>query len=285
MPTDLDRLQGSWKITSLESDGQRASPGLLTEARIIVSGNTFTSLGMGAPYSGTMTLRRSGALKTFDLHFTSGHAQGTTNVGIYKLAGNTWTICLSTQSPTRPTRFATRAGTGLALEVLTRELDLPTTAAATAAAGTPLPVKSPSRKAAPTGPPTEIEGEWRMVSAVFDGQPLADDMVKWCTRTTRGDNTVVMAGPQTMVNARFTLDRSNRPGAIDYVNLHGSAKGKTQLGIYELDGDRLSICMAPPGKPRPTAFESTARDGRSLTVWRRSSQRATKDQGQKARDD
>jgi len=268
MATDLDRLQGSWKITSLESDGRRASAGLLTDARIIIKGNTFTSLGMGAPYTGTMTLRRSGALKTFDLLFTSGHAQGTKNVGIYKLAGDTWTICLSTQSPTRPKRFATRAGSGLALETLTREINPPKTAAKTGAAAT-LPPAEHAPKPAPAGPPTDIEGDWRMVSAVFDGKPLADDMVKWCTRTTRGDNTVVMAGPQTMVNARFTLDRSKRPGAIDYVNLHGSAKGKTQFGIYELDGDRLAICMAPPGKPRPAAFESSARDGRSLTVWQR----------------
>ena len=124
-------------------------------------------------------------------------------------------------------------------------------------------------KAKAAGPPTEIEGEWRMVSATFDGKPLADDMVKWCTRTTRGDSTVVMAGPQTMVNARFSLDPSKKPGAIDYVNLHGGDKGKTQLGIYELTDDRLTICMSPPGKPRPAAFESSRGDGRSLTAWQR----------------
>ena len=266
MPTDLDRLQGSWKITSLESDGERASAALLTDARIIVNGRTFTSLGMGAPYAGTLTLRRAGTLKTFDLLFTSGHAQGTKNLGIYKLARDTWTICLSTQSATRPKRFATKAGSGLALEVLTREASPPGAARNTAAA--PL-TKRETATTAPAGPPTEIEGEWQMVSAVFDGKPLADDMVKWCTRTTRGDHTVVMAGPQTMVNARFTLDRSNNPRAIDYVNLHGSAKGKTQLGIYQLDGDRLAVCMSPPGKPRPASFDSSPRDGRSLTVWHR----------------
>jgi uncharacterized protein (TIGR03067 family) len=272
MPTDLDRLQGSWKITSLETDGQRASTSLPPDARVIVNGDSFSSLGMGRPYAGTLTLGRSGALKTFDLLFTSGHAQGTKNVGIYQLAGNSWTICLSTQSPTRPTRFTTKVGSGLALEVLTRELTPPKTAAKTPAAVTSRPsakVTPESSKTAPAGPPTEIEGEWRMLSAVFDGKPMADDMVKWCTRTTRGDHTVVMAGPQTMLDATFSLDSSKTPRAIDYVNLHGAAKGNRQLGIYELDGDRLSICMSPPGKPRPTTFDSSPRDGRSLTVWTR----------------
>jgi uncharacterized protein (TIGR03067 family) len=272
MPTDLDRLQGSWKITSLETDGQRASNNLPSDARVVVNGATFTSLGMGAPYAGTLTLGRSGALKTFDLLFTTGHARGTTNVGIYKLSGNRWTICLSTRSPERPTRFATTADTGLALEVLTRELSPPKQSATTAAAATPRlsrPPKSESPPPAPAGPPTEIEGGWRMVSAVFDGKPMPDDMVRWCTRTTRGDHTVVMAGPQMMLSARFALDPTKAPHAIDYVNLHGTAKGKTQLGIYELDGDRLSICMSAPGKPRPRTFESSPRDGRSFTVWQR----------------
>jgi len=242
------------------------------DARIVITGDTFTSLGMGAPYEGTVKLHRSRGLKAFDLLFTSGHAQGTRNVGIYKLDGDAWTICLATQSSTRPTRFATKAGSGLALEVLRRELDPAKKPAKTPAARPTAPPLAPAGRATkttPAGPPTGLEGEWRMVSANFDGKPLAADMVKWCTRTTRGDNTVVMAGPQTMLKARFALDPSKKPGAIDYVNLHGGDKGKTQLGIYELIDDRLTICMSPPSKPRPEAFESSRGDGRSLTVWRR----------------
>lgn len=79
----------------------------------------------------------------------------------------------------------------------------------------------------------------------------------------------VVAGPQTMLKARFTFDRSAKPQAIDYVNLEGSNRGKLQAGICELKGGTLSICMAAPGKPRPGEFASTSRDGRSYTTWRR----------------
>ena len=114
-----------------------------------------------------------------------------------------------------------------------------------------------------------IEGEWTMESAVFNGAPMDAAMVAWVRRTTRGDVTKVVAGDQTMLHARFTLDATQPSNAIDYVSLAGANKGKSQQGIYELSGAALQICMAPPGKPRPREFESMKGDGRSFTTWRR----------------
>jgi uncharacterized protein (TIGR03067 family) len=91
---------------------------------------------------------------------------------------------------------------------------------------------------------------------------------KWCQRITRGDVTTVLAGPQVMLKARFTLDASRTPKAIDYVNLEGPQARKPQAGIFELTGATLRICMSAPGKPRPGEFASKAGDGRSFTSWR-----------------
>jgi uncharacterized protein (TIGR03067 family) len=120
-----------------------------------------------------------------------------------------------------------------------------------------------------SGPATELEGEWAMTMAVFGGAPMDASMVAWCKRITRGNMTTVVAGPQTMLKATFALDRSASPPAIDYVNLHGPTKGKPQKGIFQLDGDVLHICMAPPGDPRPREFSSKKGDGRSFTTWKR----------------
>jgi uncharacterized protein (TIGR03067 family) len=70
-----------------------------------------------------------------------------------------------------------------------------------------------------------------------------------------------------MLKAQFTLDTSKDPNAIDYVNLHGGNKGKSQLGIFELSGKELKICISAPGKPRPADFSSKRGDGRNYTSW------------------
>jgi uncharacterized protein (TIGR03067 family) len=263
-PGDLDKLQGSWRVTALEMDGNEQS-GALPAATITVSGSAFTTRGMGDDYAGTIELDPGKKPKAFDLLFTSGPPNGMRNRGIYTLTGDTWTICIATRGDTRPRRFATRPDSGLALETLERDTGSPRVA--TRAKATPPAVAS--NDSAPTGSPTEIEGEWPMVSAVIDGTPLAAEMVKWCKRVTRGSRTQILAGPQSMLDAEFTLDASHTPRHIDYVNRSGKSKGKKQAGIYELDGDTLRICTAPPGGKRPTEFSSSQGDGRSYTVWRR----------------
>ena len=118
-----------------------------------------------------------------------------------------------------------------------------------------------------SGSATELEGDWRMISGIFSGNALDQDMVKWCKRITRGNITRVVAGPKTMLEASFTLNNTARPWTINYVNLYGATKGKTQAGIYELSGDTLKTCMSPPGEQRPSDFSSQSGDGRSYTTW------------------
>jgi uncharacterized protein (TIGR03067 family) len=240
-------------------DGRTMTGTEIEGAKIVIKGARFTSVAMGATYKGTMIVQPRTKPRSFDLVFTAGPERGNRNLGIYKLDDDRWTICLATRGATRPARFATRAGSGIALEVLER------------GTGARRPVKAPARPepAVSSAAATELEGEWTMVSGVLNGKPLTPDMVKWCRRITRGDVTSVVAGPQTMVKARFVLDRSTNPRAIEYTNLEGASAGKTQAGIFSLSGEDLAICMSAPGKPRPTDFGSKPGDGRSYTTWRR----------------
>ena len=106
-----------------------------------------------------------------------------------------------------------------------------------------------------------------MVSYVNGGRPLDDSFTKFCRRVTRGNETTVFAADRVMMSARFTLDASASPKRIDYFSGKTTSGKPSQLGVYEIEGDRLAICMAPKGRPRPTAFTSQAGDGRTLTVW------------------
>src|ERR1022692_4820542 len=68
-------LEGTWYVVALEVDGQPMPAGMLGAARIVVEGDRFQSLGMGAVYEGKMKLDPSANPKTFDLTFTAGPIQ------------------------------------------------------------------------------------------------------------------------------------------------------------------------------------------------------------------
>jgi len=261
MPADFDKLQGAWNITSLEVDGRELAKETFEGSRILVNGNDFESIAMGSRYEGKIELDQNQKPKCFDLIFTAGPEKGNRNVGIYELEGDTWTICLAMRGKHRPKKFATAQGTGFALETLRRDNARHKSRKIEKA-------NQPEPEVGPVGPATELEGEWSMLSAVFDGAPMEQSMVKWCRRITRGNITKVLAGPQVFLNASFSVDDKQNPPRIDYLNLSDPNKGKSQAGIFELSDGQLSICMAAPGRPRPKDFQSKPGDGRSFTIWR-----------------
>jgi uncharacterized protein (TIGR03067 family) len=199
------------------------------------------------------------------LLFTAGPEKGNRNLGIYELKGHTWKICLATRGPNRPNTFATKPGDGVALEILAR-------ASATKKSA---PAKSVSAKkisagiSAATGPATELEGEWQMLTAVMNGQPLEKKFAVFGKRITKGNETTVYTGPQMLMKVTFTLDRSKSPNAIDYEVVQGQNAGKSQLGIFDLRGLNLKLCFAAPGQPRPADFSSAPGDSRTFTTWKK----------------
>ena len=254
MKSDLDRLQGAWTVAALEVDGETVGP--VGEARIAIEGNRFTSTGMGAEFAGTFELDASVTPARIDMKFDSGPEKGNTNSGIYRLRGNSWQLCLAMRGTERPVDFKSRVGSGIALETLVRGKGAPK-------------ARKPAEVPAPGGPATEFEGEWQMVSGVMSGVAMDASAAVWVKRVTRGNQTTVTAGPQTMLKVEFTFDHATTPAGIDYLNLQGAGKGKRQQGIYRLEGDLLTVCMSTPGAERPREFTSVRGDGRTLTVWKR----------------
>jgi uncharacterized protein (TIGR03067 family) len=271
MKSDLEKLQGVWNITTLEMEGNMLPESMFSGSRIVVNGDVFESLSMGMVYAGKVTLDVGKKPKRFDIAFTKGHAKGVINRGIYELKGDTWRFCLDTSGKDRPKKFATKPGSGFALETLKREVPGAklATAGKAAAAKTVKSAKSDAAAKNVGGPVTEFEGEWAMVSGVMDGVAMDNSMVQWVKRITHGNESTVTAGPQTMLKVTFTHDPSRSLKTIDYVNLAGPNKGKSQQGIYEFEGDILKFCLAPPDKPRPREFASNRGDGRSFTTWKR----------------
>ncbi len=119
---DAQNLQGTWKITTLEMNGAPMPAAMLTNAKIVIDGMRFTSLGMGAEYSGQMTFDETARPKRFSVKFDgSGPESGRTNNAIYELNGDDWRICVHVGGGPAPMEFITKPGDACAYETLVRE--------------------------------------------------------------------------------------------------------------------------------------------------------------------
>jgi uncharacterized protein (TIGR03067 family) len=115
----------------------------------------------------------------------------------------------------------------------------------------------------------QLEGEWSMVSGEADGMAMPQEFVRTGKRTAKNGETTIHMGGRVYFKAKFTIDPSAKPKAIDYTMTEGPTQGKIHLGIYELDGDTVKFCFAAPGKERPTNFTAIAGSQRTLSVWKR----------------
>lgn len=243
MNPDLKKLQGAWNIVSLEMDGRKYPPG---GSQIVIHGDQFTSLNMGAEYSGELAVDAAANPKAFDLLFQEGPEKGNRSLGIYELDGDTWKICLGLTGKTRPMRFVSSPGTGHALEILKREKH-----------GAKKQLPEADEHAAPVA---ELEGEWHMVSCQQDGQPMDPRFVKNAKRAFRGNTTTLTVGGKPLMKSRFTADPGKKN--IDYLDLR-------QEGIFKLEGDTLHTCLVVAGEKRPADFTATPGDGRTVSQWSR----------------
>ena len=65
------------------------------------------------------------------------------------------------------------------------------------------------------------------------------------------------------------IDPTQGPMSIDLTYTEGDPKGTNSLGIYQIEGDLLTICRAAPGKDRPTEFSSKLGSGQTLMTYKR----------------
>jgi uncharacterized protein (TIGR03067 family) len=117
-----------------------------------------------------------------------------------------------------------------------------------------------------------LKGTWMVVSAEKDGKKLTDEQLKGITLTYDGaGKTSVKKGDQLLFEGTIKIDPTKKPKTLDATQTsEGENKGKTFLGIYEIQGDTLKICSAEPAKKdRPAEFSSKPGSGHFLRVYKR----------------
>jgi uncharacterized protein (TIGR03067 family) len=111
----------------------------------------------------------------------------------------------------------------------------------------------------------KLQGDWAVVSFIADGIKAEDDNAQSLFRTVKGNEYTVYLFDKKLATGTFKIDAAKKPKAIDF--FPSNLAGKSMLGIYEIDGNTLKTCYAPPGKERPTEFTSTKGSERTLTIW------------------
>jgi len=127
----------------------------------------------------------------------------------------------------------------------------------------------PTGDGAAGGERDRLQGTWVLTAGVRDGKPA--DGLKGHLLVIEGERFTIRLKGKVLYGGTVRVYPDRRPPAIDFMHTEGDFKGKTWLGIYRLDGDRLRVCdnaYAPDGG-RPTEFTSPPGSGRVLADFER----------------
>ena len=123
--------------------------------------------------------------------------------------------------------------------------------------GVVLAAPIPKEKEKPKKDEDAIQSIWELVTTEANGVTVpagADTTMRFAFAD--GKLKLTLVGKPKEQDATYKLDPDATPKAIDI----DEGKGRTSLGIYELDGDKLRICLAEGKTPvRPTEFKAAGK--------------------------
>jgi uncharacterized protein (TIGR03067 family) len=118
-----------------------------------------------------------------------------------------------------------------------------------------------------------FKGSWTLISHEVDGKKFSEEEFKDEIVTHDGlGRFSCRRGDRVLGAGTVKLDPTTKPKSIDVTWTEGEHRGKTGLGIYEIDGDTIRVCCARPGgRGRPAEFSAEVGSGRILIVLKRRS--------------
>jgi uncharacterized protein (TIGR03067 family) len=103
----------------------------------------------------------------------------------------------------------------------------------------------------------KFEGTWVVTMMEVGGQKVPEQAFAEMTFTFKGKKYEQKVGDMLVEGGTQDLDPSKSPKHMDINVTDGQTKGKKQLAIYEIDGDKAKICAADhDDKERPSKFET-----------------------------
>ena len=114
--------------------------------------------------------------------------------------------------------------------------------------------------------PAELQGIWNLIEI------HQQDQVKKITNGEAGcriaGNTLTLQAGPVEQNYQIAVEREHSPAHIDAA-LKTDQGTEVSQGVYHVTGDRLQICFAVPGSPRPEAFSAHVGEPQFMWVFKR----------------
>lgn len=103
----------------------------------------------------------------------------------------------------------------------------------------------------------QIEGKWKIVSLVVNGNHVPpEETQKYLVRNKVDGTWSLREEGDVISQGTSTLDPTTDPKSLDFTVTKGEGEGNQHLGVYELDGNTRKMCFAPPERKRPTELNS-----------------------------
>jgi len=116
-----------------------------------------------------------------------------------------------------------------------------------------------------------LQGTWNFVLLEVEGAKLPEAMLSGSKIIIKGENFKSISAGVTY-EGKIKIDPAKTPRTLDLIFTDGPEKGRTSLGIYDLTGDDLKICLSLAGSTRPTEFVSKPGSGFAFEVLKREKQ-------------
>jgi uncharacterized protein (TIGR03067 family) len=116
--TDSARIQGTWTMISGSADGVPMPPATLKAMKRQADGPYVTiTMGGQVYFKAHFVLKPGASPKEIDYHMLEGFTKGATQLGVYRVSGDTAWFCFGAPGAARATDFTSVAGDKRTLSV------------------------------------------------------------------------------------------------------------------------------------------------------------------------
>ncbi len=261
--SDLERLQGTWRVVSSQVGDEKASDEDVKRRRVTIKGNVLTyDFGneRGEKREGTVTLDP----RTKSLDWASPQAGGTM-LALYDLKGDDLKIGFGNDGMVRPRQWVIGKDDVAWLLVLKRE-------GRKEQGSRPSPAAEDAKETPVQKEWKRLEGTWRPVAYESEGRKASGE--EFAKLGFASDVLTIQKGKwrarskgMPPLEAGLQIDPGASPKTMTLTQTLGEGKVLVSRSIYEVSGDTLRVCTNfEPGEVPPRGF--TAK-GSLVLVYRR----------------